>query len=332
MNGSGIIITSPIFLNDTQMKKTIFIFLLFIQLMAYGQGAGPHTFPLPPKGITSISFFYLNMSSNVSPSKDVILDSGIIDVDAFVLPLVRTFSLGGQLAQVFVTPGMAYMSGVVEAGDQQFDIVDVNGLLDANVMMRVGLINTPAFDLENYAKRELKFQLSVLGGVTLPIGQYDQSRRVNLGGNRWAFKVGAPMILPLNKNKEKIFQWEFIPSITFFGSNSKPFVGDVKTQDPLLWLEQHFSKNFSRNFWASINMGYQYGAKTYIDGESLDTKINQFAAGATIGYSLTSIPLALQANYGRIWFNDSSGNVIKFGANISIPSKSDREKLKAIEK
>jgi len=300
--------------------------------MAYGQGIGPHTFPLPPKDITSISFFYLNMSSNVSPSKDVILDKGTIDVDVFVLPMVRTFSLGGQLAQVFVTPGMASMSGVIEAGDQQFEIVDVTGLLDANVMMRYGLINTPALDLENFMKRELKFQLSVLGGVTLPIGQYDQSRRVNLGGNRWAFRVGVPMILPLNKNKEKIFQWEFLPSVTFFANNSKPLVGDVKTQKPLLWLEQHFSKNFSSNFWASINMGYQYGAKTAIDGISADNNINQFAAGGTIGYSLTSIPLSLQANYGRIWFNDSSGNIIKFGANITIPSKSDREMLKAMKK
>ncbi len=314
------------------MKKNLIIVLIFTQFAALGQGSGPHTFPLPPKDITSFNFFYLNLSSNVSPSKDVILDKGIIDIDAFSLPIVRTFSLGGQLAQVFVATTMGHMTGVIEAGNQQFDIVEITGLLDPSVTMRYGLINTPALDLENYMKRELKFQLSVLAGVTLPIGQYDQTRRVNLGGNRWGFKVGAPMILPLNDNKEKIFQWEFIPSVTFYGDNTKPLVGDIKTQKPLLWIEQHFSKNFASNFWASVDMGYQYGAKTAIDGISDDNNINQFGAGGTVGYTpFASIPLTIQGSFGRIWFNDSSGNMIRFGANVSIPSKSDREKLKAMK-
>ncbi len=312
------------------MKKTLFILFLFIQFVAFGQGSGPHTFPLPPKDLTSINLFYVNLGSNVSPAKDVILDNGIIDINALALPIVRTFSLAGQLAQVFISTGVGNVGGVINADDRQYEIVDISGLLDASVMMRVGLINTPALDLENYAKRELKFQLSILAGFTAPIGQYDQSRRVNLGGNRWAFKVGTPMILPFNKNKEKVFQWEFIPSVTFFGDNTQPFEGDVKTQKPLLWIEQHFSKNFSNIFWASIDMGYQYGGATSLDGSSYDNAINQFAAGGTIGYSpFPSIPLSLQGSFGRIWFNDSSGHMFRLGANMAIPSKSDREKLKA---
>lgn len=302
-----------------------------MQLVALGQGSGPHTFPLPPKDLTSINVFYVNLGSNVTPSKDVILENGTVDINAIVIPIVRTFSLGGHLAQVFISPGYGNIGGVIEAGDHQLEIVDVSGLLDANVMMRVGIFNTPALDLENYVKRELKFQVSGLVGVTLPIGQYDQTRRVNLGGNRWALKVGTPMILPLNKNKEKIFQWEFIPSITFYGDNSKPLVGDVKTQKPLLWIEQHLSKNFASNFWVSVDVGYQYGGKTYVDGSSLDNKINQLAAGGTVGYSpFASMPLSLQGSFGRIWFNDSSGHMFRLGANIAIPSKTDREKLKAM--
>ncbi len=313
------------------MKNTLLLLLLLIPFVALGQGSGPHTFPLPPKDITAINFFYLNLGSNVSPSKDVVLDDGIIDIDAFAIPIVRTFSLGGQLAQVFVSPGYGHLSGVIKAGEQQYKIADVDGLLDANVMMRVGLLNTPALDLENYAKRELKLQVSGLIGITVPIGQYDQERRVNLGGNRWALKVGAPIILPLNSNKEKIFQWEFVPSVTFYGKNKDPFAGDVKTQKPLLWIEQHLSKNFSGRFWASIDMGYQYGAKTSVDDISDDNAINQLGAGATIGYSpFASIPLTLQGSYGRIFYNSTSGNMIRFGANISIPSKSDREKIKAM--
>ena len=66
---------------------------------------------------------------------------------------------------------------------------------------------------------------------------------------------------------------------------------------------------------------------------TLTNEINQFAAGGILGYTpFSNIPLNLQASFGKIWFNKSSGHMIRFGANVSIPSKSDREKLKAIKK
>ncbi len=311
------------------MKKTLFILLLFIQLVAFGQGSGPRTFPLPPKDITAFNMFYVNLVSNLTPSKDVILDRGTVDIDAFALPIVRSFSLGGQLAQVFVSPGVGHISGVIEAVDHQSEIVDITGLLDASVMMRVGLINSPALDMENYLKRELKFQMSGILGITIPIGQYDQTRIANLGGNRWGIKVGTPMIVPLSKNKKQMFLWEIVPTVTFFTKNSAPRVGDTKTQKPLFWLEQHLTRNFTSRFWGSIDVGYQYGGRTYIDDISDGSKINQFAAGGSLAYApFKDIPVTFQGTYSRIWFNETAGYMIRFGANVSIPSKSDRAKIK----
>jgi hypothetical protein len=314
------------------MKKSIFIFLFFIQFITYGQGSGPRTFPLPPKDITAINFFYVNLVSNLTPSKDVILDRGTVNIDAFALPIVHSFSLAGNLAQVFVSPGVGHISGIIETDDHQSEIVDISGLLDANVMMRIGLINSPALNIENYSKRELKFQLSGLLGVTVPIGQYDQERIANLGGNRWGIKVGMPMIIPLSKNKDKMFLWEIVPSVTFYTKNKEPRVGDTKTQKPLFWIEQHLTRNFTKRFWASIDVGYQYGGKTYIDDISDGSVINQLAAGGSLAYApFSNIPLTFQGTYSQIWFNETSGYMIRFGANVSIPSKSDRKMLKAIK-
>ncbi len=300
--------------------------------MTYGQGSGPRTFPLPPKDITAINFFYVNLVSNLTPSKDVILDRGTIDINAFALPIVRSFSLGGQLGQVFVAPGVGHISGIIEAGDYESEIVDITGLLDASVSMRVGLINSPALDMENYLKRELKFQMSGLVGITIPIGQYDQARVANLGGNRWGIKVGTPIIVPLSKNKEKMFLWEIVPTVTFYTKNTEPRVGDTKTQKPLYWLEQHLTRNFTSRFWGSIDVGYQYGGRTYIDDQSDGSVINQFAAGGSLAYApFRNIPLTFQGTYSRIWFNETAGYMIRFGANVSIPSKSDREKLKTLK-
>ena len=313
------------------MKKILFILLMFIQLVSFGQDFGPHTFNLVPKDITSVSLYYINSHNNITPSKDVVLQNGIVDVDAFVTPIVHTFSIAGHLSQVFITPGAGRIGGFVDINDHQSEIVKVNGLIDANVMMRIGILNTPALDMENFAKRELKFQLSGIISINAPVGQYSETRRVNLGGNRWAFKLGIPMIIPLNKNKEKILQWEIVPSFTFFTPNSELFAGGVKTQDPLLYLEQHLSKNFTKRLWASINVDYQYGGKRFIDGTSSGNVINQLGAGVTASYApFTNFPLTFHANYSRTWFNSIAGYLFQLGASMAIPSKTDKQYLKSI--
>ena len=313
------------------MKNILFILIILNQLVSFGQDFGPHTFNLVPKNITSVSLYYINSHNNITPSKDVVLQNGIVDVDAFVTPIVHTFSIAGHLSQVFITPGAGRIGGFVDINDHQSEIVKVNGLIDANVMMRIGILNTPALDMENFAKRELKFQLSGIISINAPVGQYSETRRVNLGGNRWAFKLGIPMIIPLNKNKTKILQWEIVPSFTFFTPNSELFAGGVKTQDPLLYLEQHLSKNFTKRFWASINVDYQYGGKRFIDGTSSGNVINQLGAGVTASYApFTNFPLTFHANYSRTWFNSIAGYLFQLGASMAIPSKTDKQYLKSI--
>lgn len=314
------------------MKSIIILIILLCPHFIFSQGSGPRTFPLPPKDITAFNFFYVNLVSNLTPSKDVILDRGTVDINAFAIPIVHSFSLGGQLAQVFVSPGFGHISGVIKVDEYESEIVDVSGLLDASAILRIGIINSPALDMENYLKNDLKFQMSGLVGLTIPIGQYDQTRIANLGGNRWGVKVGTPMIVPLSKNKEDMFLWEIVPTVTFYTKNTAPRIGDVKTQKPLLWLEQHITRNFIKRFWGSIDVGYQYGGRTYIDDKSDGTKINQLAAGASLAYApFSNIPLTFQGTYSQIWFNETSGYMIRFGANVSIPSKSDRDKLKALK-
>jgi len=316
------------------MKKSFFLVfvLLFIHIASYGQDFGPHTFNLVAKNSTSINFYYLKSKDHITPSKDVVLDDEIIDVDAFSIPIVHTFPLAGNLSQVFLTTNFGKLDGFVDIDDNRTEVVDVFGLLDATAMFRVGLLNMPALDLEQFLKRELEFQLSGIICITLPIGQYDQSRRVNLGGNRWAFKIGTPMVIPLNKNKKNIFQWGIVPSVTFFTNNTEPFTGDVKTQKPLFWLEQHLSYNFAKNFWASLNLDYQYGGEASVDGSSSGNVINTLGAGASMSYSpFTSFPLTFHLSYSKTWFNNMSDYLLQLGGSFAIPSKKDRQTLKDMQ-
>jgi hypothetical protein len=98
--------------------------------------------------------------------------------------------------------------------------------------------------------------------VTAPLGQYDSSKLLNVGTNRWSFKpelgvskAWGPVIL------------ELIPAITFFTNNDDFFGGKTLEQDPLYSVQGHLIYEFSPAFWAALNATYYTGGRTTIDGE-----------------------------------------------------------------
>jgi hypothetical protein len=52
------------------------------------------------------------------------------------------------------------------------------------------LIGTRPMGVSEFIKQK-KFKLSVFTRISLPLGQYYATKLINLGANRWAFKLGA---------------------------------------------------------------------------------------------------------------------------------------------
>lgn len=319
----------------------LFSFLLMNFSQLFAQAETPTTFFLPPKGLTAVNFQYLNLKSNLSPSQDVALANGQIEVNGYVVPMLYSFDLGGRLAQVLITPTYGSIKGTVDVSGlpetfpidlpEEIEFIDKTGLMDSGGWIRVGLHNTPALNIADFSQLEQKFQIFALFGITAPIGEYDQLRRVNLGSNRWAFRFGLPMVVPLNSNKQKSASWEFVPNLYLYTNNNSPFTGQTKRQDPLFALNQHFSKNFTPKLWGSVDIGYQYGGTSQIDNLPKGEVINQLAGGLSLGYSLGGAFKA-QTSYGRIWFNSESGHMFRLLVTMAIPSKSDRDMLKNMQK
>jgi hypothetical protein len=79
-------------LKETEHKHYFLLALLFCFLnlnQAWSQGEGPMSYLLAPKDLTAFSPIYINLSTNTSPSNDVVLAVGDIDIDAYVLPIVH---------------------------------------------------------------------------------------------------------------------------------------------------------------------------------------------------------------------------------------------------
>ena len=63
-----------------------------------------------------------------------------------------------------------------------------SGLFDSVVRVSVNLVGGPAMSLPEMRKWQQKTLLGVSLKVTAPTGQYDPTKLINLGTNRWAFK------------------------------------------------------------------------------------------------------------------------------------------------
>lgn len=296
---------------------------------AEAQGEGPRVYLLAPMGMNALTGIYLGLSSNMNFAQDILIKDADIESDVGVLSYVHFFPVGNRFAQLWVNGIWGSVGGSIKVGEDppaiipippgtNLDIPKVSGIADPYVAMRLGLIGAPALGLEELVQYKQGFQLHALLGATAPIGNYDSSRPLNLGTNRWSIRLGLPMVLPLGNPKTQTF-WEVIPSVTVFTDNTDPFgAPDRREQAPLYILETHLSRNLTKKLWGSIDLRYQNGGETTTDGVPDDNRLGQLGAGATLAYQLTSSWMLL-GSYGEIVAknDDSRGEMLRLRITYS---------------
>ena len=62
------------------------------------------------------------------------------------------------------------------------------GLGDPRFRVSVNLIGAPALSVKDFANYRQDLIVGVSLQVSAPVGQYDNSKLLNLGNNRWSFK------------------------------------------------------------------------------------------------------------------------------------------------
>jgi hypothetical protein len=158
---------------------------------------------------------------------------------------------------------------------------DVFGLADPLLRISVNFFGAPALSLDEFATYRQDLIIGASLQVTAPLGQYDSSKLLNVGTNRWSVKpelgvskAWGPLTL------------ELIPGITFFTNNNNFFGGKTLEQDPIYSLQGHLIYEFSPAFWAAFNSTYYVGGRTTVDGEQGQEPEN-VRVGVTAALSLS---------------------------------------------
>ena len=114
-----------------------------------------------------------------------------------------------------------------------------------------------------------------------PLGQYDPTKLINLGTNRWSFKPELGLSRAFGR-------WvvEMMAGVWLFTDNTDFFGGRTRKQDPIAATQLHVTFKFKRSMWLAGDANYYTGGRTTIGGkQNLDLQRNS-RVGATFSSAL----------------------------------------------
>jgi len=249
-------------------------------LPAAAQQLEPRAYSASPADTTFAGVGYVHSSG------DVVFDPSLpfTDVSArihVVAPFyLRTFGLLGRQASAGIV--LPYAWGTVQGNvGETFRRADRSGFADVAVRLAVGFLGAPALSPEEFRARK---PATFLGGsltVTAPTGEYDPSKLVNLGTNRWAFKPELGLSHPMGK------WWiEGYAGVWLFTHNDDFFGGQHRAQDPLGVVQAHLIRVFKPGLWAALNGTYYGGGSTTLNGVQNADRQSNSRIGATLALPL----------------------------------------------
>ena len=142
-------------------------------------------------------------------------------------------------------------------------------------------------------------------------GQYDPTKLVNLGTNRWALK---PELGYSRRWGHWILDayggvWFFTTNPEFF-SHNQYFPGiNQQTQSPIASTEGHLSYDFKPRLWVSLDGNFWFGGSTNLNGV---VSTNSTQRNSRVGVT-ASIPVS---KHQAIKFSYNNGAYIKYGGNF----------------
>lgn len=194
----------------------------------------------------------------------------------------RTFALGRRPG--LVTIAVPYAWGHAEG--QVFDAarrVTRSGFADARIRASLNLVGPPAMEPSEFARAPRSTIVGVSLTVQAPVGEYDRTKLINLGTNRWAVKPEVGVSVPVGR-----WYLDAYAGAWFFETNDDFFPGGAtRRQDPLAAIQGHASYTFENHVWVAFDATWYGGGETTVDSGPPSMRQSNTRIGATVSIPVT---------------------------------------------
>jgi hypothetical protein len=227
---------------------------------AHAQDIEPRAYSNAPIGVNFVIAGYAYTRGGVAFDPALPAKNPQLETSNALLAYARVLDFWGSSGTVSAIVPYTWLSGQAELFGQTNERV-VDGFADARFRVSVNLYGAPALTLKEFAAYRQDLIVGASLGMSVPTGQYDSTKLVNIGMNRYSFtpEVGV---------SKAIGPWtlELAGGATFYTDNDDYFNGNTRSQAPLYTAHAHAIYNFRAGIWTSLDVTYLAGGRTTING------------------------------------------------------------------
>jgi hypothetical protein len=283
---------------------------LFIGRPVHPQDLAPRAYVITPVNSNAVTLSYSLSDGNLTFDGAVPITDASARLNTPIVSYVHSMSVFGRSANVLAALpyGVATFHGTV--GNAQENVYR-SGLLAATFRVSVNLVGGQAMDIPHYIRWRQRLLIGASLKVLPPTGQYDSSKLINLGNNRWAFKPEVGLSRRWGHWVLDSYggAWFYTPNPAFFSPNTASKGVNRQTQDPMGSFEGHFSYDLRGRLWASLDGNFWFGGATALNGVLNPLTSNRNSrVGGTV-----SIPVTKKQSFK---FTYSNGAYIHYGGNF----------------
>lgn len=240
------------------------------------QDIDPRQYTNVPEGVNFLVSGYSYTQGGLSFDTSLPFKNPHLGTNSGVLGYSRALDLWGQSGKIDAVVPYTWLYG---SADFEGDRVSrsVSGFADPAFRLSVNLYGAPALTAKEFRSYKQDLIVGAAFQVFLPWGQYDDTRLVNIGSNRWAFKPSLGVSQALGP-----WTLESTAAVTFYTDNTDFFGSSTRSQDPIYSVQGHVIRSFGSGIWASLSATYFTGGSTTIDGVDKRDLQRNWRAGATL--------------------------------------------------
>lgn len=294
---------------------TVIWLALFSQRAVRAQDLAPRAYLITPYHSNAVTLTWSFYDGSIDFNGTLPSSDATGRYTLFIANYYHSFGVFGRSANILAV--LPYAEGNFQGTVNGAGLhIYRSGLTDSIYRVAINLKGGPAMEPREFVKWKQKVLLGASLKVQAPTGQYDPTKLINWGSNRWSFK-------PEFGYSQRFGKWmlDGYAGVWFFTDNNdfwsrNEFYPGTRSQAkrPVASLEAHLSYDFTRRLWVSFDANFWTGGVTTVAGlENPLTKEQNSRLGVT-----AAVPISKSQS---LKFSYSNGAYVQFGGdyqNVSV--------------
>ncbi len=248
--------------------------------VASAQELVPAAYTPAPYGINFVTLALGYSSGDLAFDPSGPIEDGSAKIFGSTLGYARTLNVAGRTANIGVM--VPIIVGELEGlylGEQAY--AERTGLGDMGVRFSVNLFGAKAMSPKEFSTYRPRTLIGASVVVKGPTGEYDPSKLINIGANRWAVKpeIGFVQVMGHWVIDAYVGGW-------FFSDNDNFAGGMLREQNPIFSSQIHLRYLIKRGLWAAIDGNFWRGGQTTLDGALSEDLQRNSRIGLTVSTNL----------------------------------------------